>query len=714
MTAPTAPTPAIPLKDRLGRVRVGLREDLEVTRHVFRGRPSYAVCDPMTGQSQRLDPEDYTVMVSLSADRSLATVFKDLTKRGLLAEDEEERFYQFVMSLHGIGFLRLPLSDHANLYRRYQAKVRSRRRQWLTGFLFLRIPLWNPNAFLERTLPLGRWLFSKAFFFCWLGLMALASYVAVRQWSSLTQPLEGVLVAGNLPVLWISLVVLKLFHEFGHAYACKHFGGHVPEMGAYLILFTPCAYVDATASWGFKRKRDRIIVCLAGMYVESIFAALATIVWAMTPPSALHSAAYNVMFLAGLVTVLFNVNPLMRYDGYYVLSDWLEIPNLRERAARYLTALGKRWLLGVTDGPSVESWRLKVILLAYGVGALIYRVALVLGISILLAGKFLLAGLLVGGIYLGTAVVQFIRKLMHYLWHHDETVPVRGRAMALGVFLFVVLPALALCVPLPRTTRAMGVLARQHEQVLRVTAPGVLQQAALMPGHSVAEGELVAELTNDLQWESVVIAESNLAAAQSRLEAQRILAPALALEEQARVEALIKAVEKAKNQLDELSIRAPRSGELVSTLTNTDHGRFLPEGFPVAQLVSGAWEVRALLTEEQWSRAAPRVGDSVEFCSAGHPSRRAKGTVQRIAPAASREVDHPSLTQFGGGVVVVDPSDRLTLQPMIEVTIKVDEADFPNLRYGMTTAVRFSARTETLAASLGRRLHVFWSKLGQG
>src|SRR5262245_14595059 len=135
----------------LARVRVGIREDLEVSRHIFRKHVSYIVRDPMTFQSQRLDEDDYSILVAISAERTLGQTFQALVEEKRILPEDEDAFYQFVLSLHGLGFLRLPLADHSLLFRRYQAKRRAQRRARIMGFLFLRIPLWNPHAFLQRT-----------------------------------------------------------------------------------------------------------------------------------------------------------------------------------------------------------------------------------------------------------------------------------------------------------------------------------------------------------------------------------------------------------------------------------------------------------------------------------------------------------------------------------------------------------------------------------
>ncbi|MCH7701788.1 MAG: hypothetical protein IID37_08875, partial [Planctomycetes bacterium] len=467
---PQPPSPAQALRS----VHVGLRGDLEVTRHVFRGQPAYVVRDPMTFQSQRLSPADYDVFVRIDSSQPLGAIFDSLVEQGKVEPTDEDGFYEFVMTLHRLAFLRLPLSDDKILYRRYAARVRARRREKIQGFLFLRVPVWNPDEFLNRTIRFARPLFSWAALAVWLCLLIVAGLVAASQWEALRRPAVGLLTVGNLPVMFGTLVLLKVLHEFGHAFACKRFGGHVPEMGVYLIIFTPCAYVDATACWGFTSKRQRLAVSLAGMYVESIIAAVALLIWASSDPSLLRDVAYNVVFLAGVVTVLFNINPLMRFDGYYILSDLLEIPNLRARASQYVVQELKRHLLGVTADSRPSGRRMRAILISYGVAASIYRVCLTLAIAGLLASKMLILGGILAVLYVGSTVVSLVRRVCVYLWFAKETSAIRRRAVALSILLLVLLPAGLALVPIPAHVRAEGVITSEHATYVRAQSAGFL------------------------------------------------------------------------------------------------------------------------------------------------------------------------------------------------------------------------------------------------
>jgi len=731
------------LAARLRHVRVGVRADLDTTRHVFRGRPSYILRDPLTFQSHRLDPADYEILVSLDASRSLGEIFADLVQRGKLTRAEEQRYFEFVFLLHRLGFLRLPLSDDKLLYRRYRARQQARRRAKLLSLLFLQIPLWNPDAFLERTIRYARPLYSRTAFGLWAVMTVAAVLVAAGRWHDLQQPLNGLLAARNLPLIWLTLIVLKVLHEFGHAYACKYFGVHVPEMGVYLIAFTPCAYVDATGSWGLTRRSQRIVIGLAGMYVESAIAALALFVWSATSSPLLSALAYNVIFLAGVTTVLFNINPLMRFDGYYVLSDLLEIPNLRARANRVVLDAAKRHLLGVNLPPPPMTRGLRGTLFVFGVCAAVYRTLVILGIAALVASKLFLVGLMIAVGYVARLAYDLGRRLTMYLWHGEETAPVRARAIAVGVLFLVGVPLAAAIIPVPANVYAAALVGAERETVVRAELPGFLQSVIAERGAPVAPGALLVELDDDAAREALAEAQSRLDAARIRRDAYRVDRPALAQQEQQRVSACEQEVARRTDQLAALRVCAPVAGRVVACRPRTDAGRYVEVGSEIATIVAGRWQVRALLTEEQMSAASPQAGDAAEFRPAGG-GRAWPGVVTRVRPAAlaammpgsvspaavpSLPPDLAALTHLGGGDIVVDPDSGQTRQPYFELTITLDEcatAGMPAglvaeaapvraaaLRHGVTGRVKLRGRAEPLALQLYRRFASFNDRLRQ-
>jgi len=712
----SAPAPAVPqssLADRLRAVHVGVRQDLDVSRHLFRGEVSYIVCDPITFQNHRLDQHGYDVFVAIKAERSLGEIHAELVARGVLPEDDEESFFEFVFMLHRLGFLALPLSDEKNLYRRFTAKREARRRRRWLSILFLRIPVWNPDGFLSRTMRYAQPLYSRTALLVWLLLVAAAGFVAFQHRAELSRPLDGMLAAGNLAAMWFMLIGLKVLHEFGHAYACKRFGGHVPDMGVYLILGTPCAYVDATASWSFTKKSQRLIVCLAGMYVESAAAAIAVFVWAFSDAPFVRSIAYNVMFLASVTTILFNINPLLRYDGYYILSDLLEVPNLRQRATGYVQYVAKRLLLGIRPAEGRVSRGLGVLLLAFGIASAAYRVVLVLAIAAAVGMKLFFVGLAGAAAYVLLSVGSLIHRTVVYLWFAQETAPVRGRAILASVLLIGVGPVALALLPVRGSVSAAGVVRGENETVVRAELGGFLETPPPAPGTFAPAGTPLARLRSDDRTEAIAEARARISASRLRRDALLASAPAQAALEALRLAEYEAELAHYEREVQALEPAAPVGGHVADGLPPQDVGRYVARGEPVATLVDGAWDVRVVLSADQIAACAPRVGDEVRFRTAGAARREWRAEVVHIRPAGSNQIEDAALTHVGGGEIPVDPASGAASSAHFEVTIRLRDADAA-VRRGMTGRVRFAATAEPLGLQLYRRVVRFADRLQRG
>ncbi len=361
------------LEDKLGPIQIGLRSDLVISRHVLRERASYVVHDPVTFANHSFSVFEYRVLTTLVPERTLQETFASLVERQILKENEKGGFYQFILRLHGMNLLHLPITDAAKLFKRHKDKQRRKRGAPMKKLMYAKVPLFDPDEFLEKTLPYVGWAFSRIGLTLWLALISVAVWKCWGRFGEIFGNAGDLLQLSNMPILFVSLVVLKIIHEFGHAYACKRLGGAVPEMGLVFILATPCAFVDASASWKFPNPWHRIFVGMAGMYVEATVAAMFALIWAGTPPGFLHDVARNVLVLSSLVTVLFNINPLMRFDGYYVFSDLWGTANLWERAGLCVKSWAKSAILGLEQPNMDLSRNERVLYPVYGVSAVIYR-----------------------------------------------------------------------------------------------------------------------------------------------------------------------------------------------------------------------------------------------------------------------------------------------------------------------------------------------------
>ncbi|QDU68543.1 hypothetical protein [Engelhardtia mirabilis] len=710
MTEAAAPGPPT-LADSLRECVVAARSDLVVTRHLFRGEPCYVLRDPLTFESTRLGVGDYGVVQRLVSGVALGDIFESLAGDGTLEQDDEEHFYAFIVSLHRKRLLRLPIADDKALFRRHRQALARRQRSLISAPLFHKRSLWNPDPFLERTERYVAPVFTRTAFGIWLAVLAVAGWIAAANWSELSAPLGQVLLLQNLPLLWIGLIGLKVVHEFGHAYACRFWGGAVPEMGVNLIVLTPLPYVDASAAWSFHKKSHRLMVSLAGMYVELFLAAIGLIVWSMTEASLTNAFAYNVALLGSVVTVAFNLNPLMRFDGYYVASDLLEIPNLRARAGAYTGDLIKRLFLGTEAAVVERGRRLRALLVTYGVSAAIYKITLVLGISTAIASKYFTIGVAIGLTYIGMEVFKLGRKLISLLFLCQSTQHVRNRAVAVGVVGLGLMPLGVVAAPLPAWFTAPAIMTSERVAEVYVEVPGTLVETTARVGDWVEAGATLA--TIEAPEEDLRMAESaaELAQLDLRLAAARDVDPAQALRLQRERDYLVSdfgwRVERAARRTPVAS----QAGRVVEVVDPRTSGTFLRVGTPIARIASGRRVVRALLRDEQLARGRPEVGERVRFRPSAWPGGELEGRVTAVEPLAMAALGEVSLTHLGGGEIAVDPVTGVPLVPHFTVTAILDDEAAARLPDRALGRLWLPARAETVGVWMRRNVQRFLDRL---
>ncbi|HWU39827.1 MAG TPA: hypothetical protein VN203_19430, partial [Candidatus Acidoferrum sp.] len=333
---------------RVAGLKPRLRSHAQIHRHEYRGHTWYILQDRSTDRFHRFSPTTYLVIGLMDGRRTVQEIWETACAR--LGDDAptQDEVIQLLSQLHQTDVLLCDVPpDAGELLQRYE---RHTRRQWQSRAFSLfawRFPLFDPDRLLQLFLPVIRPLIGWAGAVLWLVVVGPALVLGAVHWSDLTNNvLDRLLAPQNMLPLWLLYPVMKVMHEFGHAFVVKAYGGEVHDMGVMILVLTPIPYVDASAASAFREKWQRIQVGAAGILVELFLAALALLLWLTVEPGTVRTLAYNAIILAGISTVLFNGNPLLRYDGYYVLADLLEIPNLRSRATTYLGYLGERYLFG--------------------------------------------------------------------------------------------------------------------------------------------------------------------------------------------------------------------------------------------------------------------------------------------------------------------------------------------------------------------------------
>lgn len=381
---------------RVADIKPRLRSHAQIHSHRYRGTDWYVLQDHSSGQFHRFSQEAYHIIGLMDGHRTLNEIWEAACAS--LGDDmpTQDEVIRLISQLHQVDVLQTDIPpDIADLYQRYKRKKRSRILGQLRSPLFIRIPLFDPERFLSATKFIVRPLFGWMPFLIWCFAVISALILIVIHWAELTTNLaDRVLAMENIFLLWLVYPVVKTIHEFAHAHAVKHWGGEVHEMGIMLLVFVPVPYLDASSSSAFREKYKRIMVGAAGIMTEAFLASLAMWVWVNVEPGAIRALAFNVMIIAGVSTLLFNGNPLLRFDAYYMLSDFLEIPNLAMRSNRYIGYLCQRYLFNIKEAQNPASAKGEAPWMGlYGIASFAYRMFIMIRIAMFVAGKFFIIGI---------------------------------------------------------------------------------------------------------------------------------------------------------------------------------------------------------------------------------------------------------------------------------------------------------------------------------
>lgn len=688
-----------------------LRSDLQVSRQVYQGNAVYVLHDPVSFRSHRLNVFQYRILSALDPDLKLGANFQSLVAKEEFAPDEENDFFELLTSFSRLGMIIMPGQNGAKLFEQHNKMKAAKRRGKFLGILFLQIPLVKPDKFLTRTVGRVSWLFTKTFLAFWLLGMLAAGYVIISRFSDIIQPLNGILATKNLPFLWIAFVGLKVWHELGHGYACKVFGGFVPEMGTILIAGTPAAYVDASTAWSFPERYKRLVVMCGGMFFESLVFIPGVFIWAFSSSPMLSSCAYQLVVMASLVTLLFNANPLMKFDGYFIMSELIGIQNLRPKADAQIKSVLTTATLGIKPRVNDDSMTTKTMLVTYGIAATIYKFFLVISIAIVVANKFPLVGIGLAAFHVLTSVGSGVFKMANYLLKSKETDHVRGRARMVAAVVLIGLPVLACVAPVPFGVVTQGLVGAEVEHFVNVDSPGEFNSSLVKSGDEVAAEVPIVQLSNQRLQDELDISEAAFTSAQLRWQILHNENPTLAARQKPEVTELQQQVEEMSRRVNNLTVSAPEHGRVVRLIPESNRGQFLQEGTPLAVIVDGRPLLRTWVNEDQLGSIKKEDGQEVSFRIPGRSMSTHTGRIISVEPAAESVFEHLALTYVAGGEILIDPSTGQPMEPLFQIDIEPTEDVLKLTEHGARVNLQIPRRYESIAAWTVRKCIRFVQKL---
>ncbi|KFX20408.1 HlyD family efflux transporter periplasmic adaptor subunit [Pectobacterium betavasculorum] len=624
------------------------------------GSPSWTLEDPLRGLYFRIGWAEMAMLSRWSMGNAEQIVAEVNQTSALTLDDSDVQYFNRFLQANSLT--RVSGDDALAQFTRQVEQSRvSIWRKLLKNYLFFRIPLWHPDRFLGATLPWIAPLFSRTFLKLTLLVAVLGLFLAGRQWETFKHTflhfftLEGAALAG------LTLCFTKILHEFGHAYTCKRFGARVATMGVAFLVMMPVLYTDTSGSWKLTRRRQRMAIGAAGMMTELVLAAWATLAWSFLPDGMLRSAAFMLATTTWIMTLAINLSPLMRFDGYFLLSDGLQVPNLQNRGFAIGRWQMREWLFGLGDTPPEHFPRwLQRTLVGYAFAVWIYRFFLFTGIAILVYHMaFKLLGMLLFAIEIGYFVVMpVVNEIREWSKRRKDYRMNRNMTTTLSVSAVVLL---LLMIPWQRSVYAPALLRAEQQSSLYMPVPAMIQRIEVQVGQPVDAGQTLFTLSSDalaherqqlerqiatLNWQSTFQVFNKEAAG----DHQRVK------QEQ---EAALQKLQVLQRQSEQLTVRAPIDGVVADMATPLETGEWLGQGEWLAVVTKPTGGlVEAFVSEKDWQRLS--TGGKGTFYLQDVSRSSLPLTIVEIASTATRDLNAtPELASvYGGDIATLSDSQR--------------------------------------------------------
>ncbi len=695
---------------RIANQRISLRASVNIQRQMYRGSKWYVLQDPFSNNYYRLRPATYQFVARLSNNRTIDEVWNETMSRDPDNAPGQGEVIELLAQLYHANLLHYSLApDSAKLFERHKKRKQRMIKANLMNIMFFRIPLFDPDALLKRFLPIIRMLLSPLGTILWLGVVVAGLKIAIENFAALRVQSQGILSPSNLFLLYLGLVIIKTLHEFGHSFAVRRFGGEVHTMGVMFLIFNPLPYMDASAAWSFRNKWKRVFVGAAGMIFEIFVAACAIFFWANTGPGLIHSLAYNMVFIASVSTILFNINPLLRFDGYYILSDLLDIPNLHQQSRQHLTYLIEQYGFGCKNCETpATTRRVSFWLTVFGILSSMYRVVVFTTILLFVADRFLLAGMIMAAICAVAWIVVPFVKLLKYLATSPRLDRVRLRAITLcGTTAALIFSFFYFC-PFPSHFKAPGVL-KAVEYVIAVNkTEGFVEEIIAPSGSRVNPGDPLmhlknTELTYQIKETQATLSEARVMYQKAMTTQQSDLNPI-----GKRIDVYTKKLKHLQQQKEDLLVTAESKGIWVSPEIENYVGMWMARGTPLGQLIDdNRFFFVSVVSQQDVSQLFSDKVRSTEVKLYGQAENAIQVSSFNSIPMEQTDLPSSALGWGAGGDIAIDASDDRgvkTTEPFYEVRAVISQDTKAALLHGRSGKIKFDLSMEPLIRQWWRKL----------
>jgi putative peptide zinc metalloprotease protein len=689
-----------------------VRSDLRFTPVHAEGNPYYVIEDRARNRYFRIGVEEYLFISRLNQTRNLDDLLAAI-ERSSSCELSKEQAGTILNWLAASQLLQQQDEEQLVKALGQQAAQREVERISKINLVLLKLPCFNPDPFLNWSFRYLRGFTGRLYQFCWLIILIWATGTLCYRWQPFVQQAAGFFSLANLVLIWGIWFALKAIHELSHALVCKRYGGHVYEAGLLLILFIPLTYVNATSSWAFDSRWKRMHVAVAGMQAELFAASIALLVWAAHPESSIGAIARNTAIIAGVSSILFNANPLMRFDGYYILSDLIAVPNLYTMGMRHVRNCFSQWFLGIS-GPAIVGDSPFVRM--YGWGVWFWRLFILF--SLVYLATFLAGGLgifiAIGAVavWLGLPLHIFRKKIPAYREKNPEMVRHFIKRLSITALCAIVVIS---CIGWKKRIHIPGVVEYEEQYVVRTGVPGFVDKIYVSEGDHVEQhapllllvNENIVHRQKDLQNEyAQVEIEMRQAHCESELAQYQVL--------QERAKTLEENLTAIEEDIASLTVRSPGEGMVLAPGLDEISGIFIPKGTEIAWVVSPDQKQIVATALQEDIETFSQVEDlemEIDMNAPGIPLFF--GRLQEISPTMSTRLIHPALGAVNGGpldvrqlAVAADSNEleqhyRLELfVPRFTLDVSLPENIRDRLYAGQLAELRIEGSRESLASYL--------------
>ena len=688
---------------RLAESKITLRASVRVHRQVYRGVLWYVLYEPFTNQYYRLPQGAYEFISKLSSRKTVGEVWNDLLNSGMENVPSQGEVIEMLSQLYQSNMLLYEgVDDGMMLFDRNKKKVQKKVKATLLNIFFLKVPVFDPEFLLRRLKWLINILLSVPFALVWLAAIIVAAKYGIENFDTLKDQTHGFLSPSNIGWVYVCTVIVKLLHEFGHSAVVKKYGGEVHTVGVMFMLLAPLPYMYASASWSFRKKWHRVFVGAGGMLFEFFIAAVALILWANLGGGILKALAYNVFIICSVSTVLFNINPLMRFDGYYILTDLLDMPNLQQRSVSHLKYLLERYVFRKYDAENVaESWNERFVYTFYGIASAIYRFFLFAGLVIAISEHYLILSFIMGTLLCLTMLVIPFGKFLKYIFAGPALAQVRGRAVFTTLFVLASLVGVLFYLPVPDTFTAPGVIEATRYENGIVGESGMVTDVKHISNDYLHVGDTLMVLKNPELDYKIEEKQGEISEANQMYYRALENAPENMLPIKIRLNVLNQGLNDLLERQKRLTLVAGMDGVLSAGDIENYVGKYIKKGDSVGLLLdTNSFDFVAVVSQEDVSRLFSGVTHKTSIRLNGDAFTELSTDSIQVIPTAQDKLPSNALGWHGGGDIETKTNgySEQTAEPVYLVRTKLLDKDGRVLKmHGRSGKIRFDLGTKPLA-----------------